>query len=85
MARQLTITLPDDVYDELRRRAGQDDVSSYIEQLVRPRVPSEHDLYGLEEGYRAMADDTEREREALEWIEAAPDDALPSRWCLVVG
>ena len=69
MARQLVITLPDDVYDELRRRAGQDDVSSYIEQLVRPAPLSDRDL---EAGYRAMAADEDREREALEWIEAEP-------------
>jgi hypothetical protein len=31
---------------------------------------------GLEEECRAMANDLEREREALEWIEAAPDEAL---------
>jgi hypothetical protein len=74
MARQLLITLPDDVYEELRRRAGQDDVSAYIEGLVRPDTLSDDDL---EEGYRAMAADEEREREAMEWIEAAPDDALP--------
>jgi predicted CopG family antitoxin len=74
MARQLVITLPDDIYEELRRRAGQDDVSSYIERLVRPEHLSERDL---EAGYRAMAADEDREREALEWIESAPDDALP--------
>jgi hypothetical protein len=74
MAREVVITLPDEVYEALRRRAGQDDVSSYIEQLVRPDTLSEHDL---EEGYRAMAADTEREREALEWIELEPGDALP--------
>ncbi|HZO26021.1 MAG TPA: addiction module antitoxin [Chloroflexota bacterium] len=73
MPRTLTITLPDDVYDELRRRAGQDDVSTYIQQLVSPPVYSEQQL---EAEYRAMAADEDREREALEWIEAAPDDAL---------
>jgi hypothetical protein len=67
MSRQLTITLPDDVYDELRRRAGEDDISAYIEALVRPQGYSEREL---EDGYRAMAADTEREREAFEWIEA---------------
>jgi predicted CopG family antitoxin len=66
MARQLVITLPDDIYEELRRRAGQDDVSAYIERLVRPERPSDCDL---EEGYRAMAADEDREREALEWID----------------
>ena len=74
MPRTLTITLPDDVYDELRRRAGQDDVSTYIQQLVSPPVYPDQQL---EEEYRAMAADAERKREALEWIEAAPDDALP--------
>lgn len=74
MARQLTITLPDDVYEELRRLAGQDDVSTYIQRLVRPERLAERDL---EAGYRAMAADMDREREALEWIEIAPDDALP--------
>jgi predicted CopG family antitoxin len=74
MPRQLLITLPDDVYEELRRRAGQDDVSGYIERLVRPDVIADRDL---EEGYRAMAADEDREREALEWIESEPGDALP--------
>ena len=73
MARQLLITLPDDVYEELRRRAGQDDVSGYIERLVQPETTSDHDL---EEGYRAMAADVDREREALDWIESAQDDGL---------
>jgi hypothetical protein len=74
MAQTLTITLPDDVYDELRRRAGQEDVGVYIQRLVSPSADSDQQL---EEGYRAMAADTERERDALEWIETAPDDALP--------
>ena len=30
----------------------------------------------LEAAYRAMAADAAREREALEWIEAAPDEGL---------
>lgn len=30
----------------------------------------------LEADYRAMAADEEREREAMEWIEYAPDEAL---------
>ena len=73
MARQLVITLPDDVYEELRRRAGQDGVSGYIERLVRPERPSDGHL---EEGYRAMAADEDREREALEWIDPQPRRTL---------
>ena len=67
--RALTITLPDDVYDELERRVGSENVSGFIEQIVRPHVAPEEDP---EAEYRAMAADAERERDALEWIEAAP-------------
>lgn len=74
MPREVVITLPDDVYEVLRRHAGQDDVSGYIEQLVRPAMIADHDL---EDGYRAMAADTDRERAAQEWIELEPGDALP--------
>jgi len=74
MPRQLLITLPDVIYDELRRRAGQDDVSGYIQRLIRPDQTSDDDL---EAGYRAMAADQDREREAQDWIESDPGDALP--------
>ena len=45
---------------------------------MRADMPTDsvYDEQQLEEEYRAMAADAEREREALEWIEAAPDDAL---------
>ena len=74
MARQLTITLPDEVYDELERRVGHDNIGDFISRLGRPHVTADEDL---DEGYRTMAADAECERDALEWIEAAPDDALP--------
>ncbi|MGE3268081.1 MAG: antitoxin VapB family protein [Chloroflexota bacterium] len=73
MSRQLVITLTDEVYEELRRRAGQDDLSDYIERLV---CPSSESFSELERGYRAMADDHVREQEAVEWIESDPADAL---------
>jgi hypothetical protein len=71
---EVVITLPDDVCEALKRRAGQDDVSGYIERLVLPELTSDGDL---EAGYRATAADPDREREAVEWIEAEPGDALP--------
>ncbi|HZR97444.1 MAG TPA: addiction module antitoxin [Chloroflexota bacterium] len=78
MARQLTITLPDDVYDRLQDRFGPDQISSFIEKLLTPYVVTDEEL---EAGYRAMAADEEHEREALEWIEFAPEDALNhSEW-----
>jgi predicted CopG family antitoxin len=74
MSRELTITLPDDVYEELKRRAGHDDISHYIERLVRPTGDADIDL---EDGYRAKAADQDRERDARAWIEAETGDALP--------
>ena len=66
MRRRLTITIDQDVYDGLYRVAGNRKISKFIESLVRPYV-----LKGdLDEGYRQMANDTEREAEAMEWIES---------------
>jgi len=66
MHRKLTITLSHDVYEGLHHIVGRGRISSYIEELVRPHVLPES---RLEEQYRAMAADREREREAAEWVE----------------
>ncbi len=73
MHRKLTITLADDVYRGLHQRVGRGRISGFIENLVRPHVVPEDEL---EAAYRQMAADREREADAEEWIEAAPDDAL---------
>ena len=73
MSRQLTITLPDDVYDRLHDRFGPDQISSFIEKLLSPYVVTDDEL---EASYRAMAAAEEHEREALEWIGEAPDERL---------
>ena len=66
MQRKLTITIDEDVYDGLCRIAGRRVIGKFIESLVRPYVlPGD-----LDEGYRQMAGDTEREAEAMEWIES---------------
>ena len=65
MQRKLTITIDEDVYDGLCRVAGRREIGKFIESLVRPYVLSDD----LDEGYRQMAGDAEREAEAAEWIE----------------
>ncbi len=74
MQRKLTITVADEVYRGLHERVGRGHISAFIEDLVRPHVVEEDALLAA---YREAAADEEREREALEWIEAAPDDVLP--------
>ncbi len=73
MARKLTITIDEDVYDGLYRVVGPRRISRFIEKLVRPHVVSED----LSAGYAAMAQDETREAEALEWSEALIGDVNP--------
>jgi len=71
--RKLTITVAEDVYQGLHRHIGRGQISSFIEELVRPHVVDDVEL---EAAYREMAADEAREREAREWIEAAVDEML---------
>ena len=74
LRKKLTITVDEEVYDGLHRVVGRRHISRFINELAKPHVVQD----GLEEGYRAMAADEEREREAMEWIEGlisdVPDD-----------
>jgi len=68
--KKLTITVDDDVYDGLRRTIGQRRISRFLNDLARPHVmPGK-----LAEGYRAMAADEAREREASEWVDNLTSD-----------
>lgn len=75
MHRKLTITIDAEVYEGLHRTIGRGRISQFIEDLVRPLVLDAD----LDAGYRDMAADLVREREAREWVEgtvlAVSDDA----------
>jgi len=73
MQRKLTITIADDVYRGLHHHVGRGEISRFIENLVRPHVVTDSDL---EAEYREAAMDVEAEKQAMEWIEARPDEAL---------
>ena len=70
MAKKLTITVDDDVYRGLHSRIGRRRISRFLNDLARPHV-SDADL---EDDYKAMAADEDRERQALEWIEGVVED-----------
>lgn len=70
MHKRMTITLDDAVYEGLYRTIGRRRMSQFIEDLVRPYVLDT----ALDEGYRAMAADQEREIEAIEWCNALASD-----------
>jgi hypothetical protein len=71
MTKKLTITLDENVYRGLKAKIGPGRISHFIETLVRPHVLNEE----LEKGYAEMAEDRNREEEALEWSEALICDA----------
>jgi predicted CopG family antitoxin len=63
MQQKMTITIDKEVYDALYRVVGKGNISKFLENLARPHVLKED----LASAYQAMAADTEREAEALEW------------------
>ena len=70
MQKKLTITIDEQVYEGLYAVIGRRRISRFIEDLVRPYV-----LYQeLEPAYKQMAQDKEREAEALEWAEDTVGD-----------
>jgi hypothetical protein len=70
MHKRITITLDEDVYDGLYKIIGKRRISQFIEDLVRPHVLDT----ALDDGYRLMAADTQREAEALEWVNIVSQD-----------
>lgn len=70
MHKRMTITLDEAVYEGLYRRVGKRRMSQFIEDLLRPHVLDT----SLDEGYRAMATDAEREAQAMQWCNALAGD-----------
>lgn len=70
MQKKLTITIDEEVYEGLRKTIGPRKISKFIEELARPYVVRPD----IESAYAAMAKDTERETEALEWAEVTFQD-----------
>jgi hypothetical protein len=70
MVRKLTITVDEDVYAGLHTKIGPRRISRFLNDLAKPLVTED----ALLEGYRAMAADGLREREAEEWCEGLIGD-----------
>lgn len=70
MQKKITITVDERIYDGLCKRVGRGHVSRFIEELLRPLILRQD----FEDAYRQMAQDEQREIEALEWSEATMGD-----------
>ena len=72
MHKRMTITLDEEVYEGLYRTIGKRRMSQFIEDLLRPHVMDTT----LDDGYRAMAADKAREKDALEWCNGLVGDMV---------
>ena len=70
MHKRMNITLDEAVYEGLYRMVGKRHMSQFIENLIRPHVLDT----ALDDGYRAMASDREREAEAMDWSNSLVKD-----------
>ena len=70
MQKKLTITIDKQVYEGLYEVVGRRRISQFIEDVVRPHVV----VKDLEAAYRQMAEDEQREAEALQWSESTVGD-----------
>ena len=70
MHKKMTITLDESVYEGLHRTIGKRKMSQFIEDLLRPHVMDT----SMDDGYKAMAADKERESEAIEWCNGIAGD-----------
>ena len=70
--KKVTLMLDADVYEAIKRKVGARKIGAYISQLTRPHVVKSD----LEAGYRAMAADEEREREAAVWVKGATEEIV---------
>jgi len=76
MAKKLTISMSDEVYQGLHAVIGRRRISRFLDDLARPHVTGK----GMEPEYLAMARDQAREREASDWCEALAADVADEPW-----
>jgi hypothetical protein len=65
MMKKLTVTISEDVYNGLHAKIGTGKISRFIDRITRPYVVDSD----IVEGYKAMAADQQREKDADEWLE----------------
>ena len=64
------------VYDGLIQLVGKGNVSRFIENMLKPLVLHSD----LADAYQAMAQDSAREKEAIEWINGTSGDIAHESW-----
>jgi hypothetical protein len=76
MARKLTISIDDRVYDGLHAIIGRGNIGKFLEELARPFVLAD----SLSATYAEMSADEIRDNEAMIWCESLADNASHAPW-----
>ena len=70
MKKKMTITLDPQVYEGLYKTVGKRHISAFLEGLARPYVIDD----SLNEAYKSMAQEADRETVATQWQENLIED-----------
>jgi len=71
-----TLMLDTSVYEAIKARVGARGVGAYLSKLAQPELARTDYGDDIEAGYRAMAADEDREREAAEWVNGATEEVV---------
>ena len=72
MPKKLTITVSEEVFRGLHVKIGEGRISRFLDGLARPYVVDDD----LASSYKAMAQEVDREKEAVEWTNNLTSDGL---------
>ena len=70
----------DSVYNGLIAMVGRGNISNFVENLIRPIILKNNTDKDIEQGYKLMAQDEEREKEAKDWINGCISDVGNEPW-----
>jgi len=68
------------IYNGLITMVGRGNISSFVENLIRPIILKNDTDEEIEQGYKLMAQDKEREKEAQAWVNGVISDVGNEPW-----
>ena len=70
MQRKITLSIEGEIYRKLRFLIPKRKMSKFVEEALKEKIERLKLEEPIEEGFKMMGKDKEREKEALEWSEA---------------
>jgi hypothetical protein len=81
MSKRMTLYFHDEnIYNGLITMVGRGNISSFVENLIRPIILKNDTDEEMEQGYKLMAQDKEREKEAQAWVNGVISDVGNEPW-----